>query len=136
MEVTRDIVVDLLPLYRSGEASRDTRAAVEEYLQRDPSLGRLADAGEDESAVASAPSLADDIERSAVERTRRRLRARSWTLAIALLCTLLPFSFGIGSGFNFVMFRDVPWSRALWAVAVVLWIWYVRLHRGARTAGF
>jgi anti-sigma factor RsiW len=38
MKITRDIVLDLLPLYLAGEASADTRALVEEYVQTDPEL--------------------------------------------------------------------------------------------------
>jgi hypothetical protein len=41
MEITRSVILDLLPLYQSGEASADTRAIVEEYLRRDPTLQRL-----------------------------------------------------------------------------------------------
>lgn len=130
--MTRNVVVDLLPLYHSGEASADTRAIVEDYLRRDPSLRRLAEADD----AAEAPVPANDPERAAVERTRRLLRLRSWTMAFAILCTLLPLSFAHLDGrLTFFMFRDVPWSRALWALAALLWVFYVRLHRGARTAG-
>ena len=41
MQVTRDIVIDLMPLYQSGEASADTRAAIEEFLRHEPGLKRL-----------------------------------------------------------------------------------------------
>jgi hypothetical protein len=133
MQVTRDVVVDLLPLYNSGEASHDTRVLVEEYLRRDPSLRRLVDRSEAEEAV---PAPASDAERIALEKTRGLLRRRQWVMAFALLCTLLPLTFvHLDSGFTFVMFSDMPWSRGLWVVAVMLWVWYARLHRGARSAG-
>jgi anti-sigma factor RsiW len=38
VEITRNIIEDLLPLYLAGEASPETRALVEEFLARDPSL--------------------------------------------------------------------------------------------------
>jgi hypothetical protein len=133
MQVTRNVIVDLMPLYNSGEASHDTRALVEDYLRRDPALRQLVDASE-AGEVPPAPS--SNAERIALEKTRRLLRRRQWVMAFALLCTLLPLSFGdLGGGFTFVMFRDMPWSRALWPVAVVLWFWYARLHRGTRSAG-
>ena len=131
MEITRDIVIDLLPLYESGEASPDTRAAVEEFLRHDPSLKTMS-----MEAVAAPPAPADNAERTAVERTRQRLRRRSWTFAIALFCTLLPLSFGqLEDGISFVMFRDVPWSRALWLPAAGLWLHHFYLGRHGRTAG-
>jgi predicted anti-sigma-YlaC factor YlaD len=42
MEVTRDVIRDLLPLYLAGEASADTQVLVKEYLEHDPDLAQLA----------------------------------------------------------------------------------------------
>ena len=36
MNVTKDIINDLIPLYVANECSADTRALVDEYLQRNP----------------------------------------------------------------------------------------------------
>jgi len=41
-EITRNVILDLLPLYLSGEVSEDTRALVENYLESDPQLANLA----------------------------------------------------------------------------------------------
>ena len=38
MEITRDIILDLLPLYLADEVSADTRSLVESYLESDPEL--------------------------------------------------------------------------------------------------
>ncbi len=54
MEITRNVILDLLPLYLADEVSADTRILVEEYLQTDPQLAKLAQ----ESA---AMELAEDI---------------------------------------------------------------------------
>lgn len=42
MEITRKVIVDLLPLYLSDEASDDTNALVREYLETDPELAEMA----------------------------------------------------------------------------------------------
>jgi hypothetical protein len=42
MEVTRNVILDLLPLYLAGEASADTVALVENYLEADPELAKIA----------------------------------------------------------------------------------------------
>jgi phage tail protein X len=42
MEVTRNVILDLLPLYLAGEVSADTTALVENYLKADPGLAQLA----------------------------------------------------------------------------------------------
>ena len=43
MEITRNVILDLLPLYLAGEASEDTRILVRKYLQTDPQLAELAE---------------------------------------------------------------------------------------------
>ncbi len=40
MNVTREVILDLLPVYLSGEASPATRALVEEFLQQDAQLAQ------------------------------------------------------------------------------------------------
>ena len=42
MEVTRNVILDLLPLYLAGEVSADTAALVEEYLKTDTALAKMA----------------------------------------------------------------------------------------------
>jgi hypothetical protein len=42
MEITREVILDLLPLYLAGEVSADTRALIEKYLETDPALAKLA----------------------------------------------------------------------------------------------
>lgn len=41
-EVTKDVILDLLPLYLAGEVSDDTAALVKEYLEADPELAETA----------------------------------------------------------------------------------------------
>jgi anti-sigma factor RsiW len=138
MEVTREIVIDLLPLYESGEASADTRAAVEQFLRHDPALARLHHQVEDdranggtEDAVAGAT-----LERQAVERTRAVIRRRGWTLALAVFFSLTPFTFAFSQGHvTFFMFRDEPGTRLFLVAAVWLWVQYVLITRRLRTAG-
>ena len=42
MEISRNIILDLLPLYITDEASPETRALVEQYLDNDPELATIA----------------------------------------------------------------------------------------------
>ena len=41
-KITRNIIVDLMPLYLAGEASEDTMALVKEYLETDKELATMA----------------------------------------------------------------------------------------------
>ena len=132
MQVTRDIVIDLLPLYQSGEASRDSRAAIEEFLRQDPSLAQMAT----QDAGAIPATDASELERRTITQTRAAIRRRSWILAVAILFSLLPFSFAFRGGqVTFFMLRDQPESALFLVVAAVLWLQYARMTRGLRTAG-
>ena len=42
MEITKNVILDLLPLYMADEVSADTRALIEEYLETDPELAEIA----------------------------------------------------------------------------------------------
>lgn len=41
-ELTRDVILDLLPLYLAGEVSEDTTALIKEYLEAHPELAETA----------------------------------------------------------------------------------------------
>ena len=41
MEATRNVILDLLPLYLAGEASVDTAALVRNYLESNPELAEM-----------------------------------------------------------------------------------------------
>jgi hypothetical protein len=133
MEVTPDIVIDLLPLYQSGEASKDTRAAIDEFLRKDPSLAHMA--SQDAGTILPATG-ASELERRTISQTRAAIRRRSRILAMAILFTLLPFAFGFRDGqVTFFMLRDQPQSALFLVGAVVFWFQYARMTRSLRTAG-
>ncbi len=83
MKPTRNVIVDLWPLYASGEASPDTRALVEAFIAEDRAFGeRLR---EQEGARLAPPPLAlpQDHERTTLLRIQRR-RARQSMLVNSL----------------------------------------------------
>ena len=41
-EVTKDVILDLLPLYLAGEVSAETAALVKKHLESDPELAETA----------------------------------------------------------------------------------------------
>lgn len=86
MKPTRDVVVDLWPLYASGEASPDTRALVEAFIGEDREFGdRLR---REEVIALTPPSLAlpKDHERTTLLRVQRRRARQSMIVnSLALL---------------------------------------------------
>lgn len=138
MNVTRQIVKDLLPLYVSGEASPDSRALVESFLRDDQELSRLADAlrAEELSPARGAPAP-PDVGRAALLRTKGLLRRRTWLLALAIFFSGLPLSCVVDdSGLRFLLLRDAPAAGAAsLVVAAALWIAFGVTARRLRVTG-
>lgn len=93
MEITRNIILDLLPLYLADEVSADTRALVEKFLETDPELANVAK----ESATKALPEdipipLAEDDQMEAYREAKRLLFQRTviWAglIAFAILTCL------------------------------------------------
>jgi anti-sigma factor RsiW len=137
MNLTREIVKDLLPLYVADEASADTRAAVEAWLGRDAEIARLAEALRSDTGAAPASSATPAAGRAALATTKTLLRRRTWLLALALAFTGLPLSFAFdSSGVRFLMLRDAPLaSLAFLAVAAALWLAFAAVARRLRVTG-
>lgn len=136
MEVTRDVIGDLLPLYLGGEVSADTKALVEHYLGQDPELAQAVAAAK-ALKLPPTPGPAPGAEKAALDETRRLLKTRSSTMATAVLFTALPFAFTFdGSGITFLLIRDQPVVGAAWLfTAAVLWGWHAHVRRRLRVSG-
>jgi hypothetical protein len=92
MNVTRQVISDLWPLYVAGEASVDTRALIESFLATDPPFAAtLRDSAEAGRSIPSAPALDPDHELKTLSLTRRRLRGYLWLLQLAMVFTMLSF---------------------------------------------
>jgi hypothetical protein len=133
MKLQREVIVDLLPAYFSGEASAATRALVEEYFRENPDFEKSARTagGALESLKVSSSSIDPEKEKLALERARLMVETRSTFLWMAILFTLLPGLFHV---------RDHRIIWVLWegsavrgivlsATAIFLWLMYFQARR-------
>ena len=122
MTLHQNIVLDLLPLVRSGQASAESRQAVERHLDEHPELARYA-------ALLPTPDPA--LELAALRRTRKRLTRAAWQMGVAIFFTLLPLSFIVDEhGFR-LMFAQFPAVMfGCWMLAAGLWVdYFLRARR-------
>lgn len=129
MNVTRNIIVDLLPVYAAGESHPDTSRLVEEWLASDASLARDAAAlrdVDDTLRSANVPPRAGH-EVLALRRTRLALRLRSTLLGLAIFFTLYPFAFYYdGNEVHWVVLRNLGLTVTILAGAVAAWLgWFL-----------
>ena len=135
MNVTREVVTDLLPIYLSGEASGDTKALVEDYFRQDPDFERIARsvATPLETLRAAAPIAASpERKKRDLESVLWGLRRRTWLFGVGLFLTLSPLSFDFTHGHIVsLILRQAPWHAAFdWSLAAVLWfVYFARIPR-------
>jgi len=130
MNIDQDIIVDLLPLYFSQEASAATRAVVEAYFAEHPEFAAaMRTAQHQPPQIPAAPRA--DSGALAMTRLRQLLRWRAGLQAIAIGFSLAPFSFIFGDGrLSWIMLRDAPGSAAAYAAAaIVAWAAFIVLNR-------
>lgn len=137
MYVSREVILDLLPLYSAGEASQESRALVEEYLSIDESLREEVDRSEllkPEELPPLAPSLPADAELRTLKRTQHLLAWQRRLYALAVTFSVLCVG-GVGwvddKGFRFEFFLSAypQYFRPCIGLAVSCWIYYFFLRR-------
>ena len=117
MTVTRDVILDLLPLYFAGDVSADTKTLVDEFLRTDPDFARMSQRFNTLLERHDAPSAPAAAERRTFERTRMLVRYRNQSIGLAAAFSLAPFVFTFGSrGIEFVLMRDKPVIAIAWAL--------------------
>ncbi len=126
MNVTQELVTDLLPIYFSGEASGDTKVLVEDYFREHRDFERIArNAATPLETLRAAPPIpaSPEKEKRDLESVLWGLRRRKWLFGVSLFLTLAPlFSHGHIAPLNI---RDAPWHAAFdWSLATVLWFLY------------
>lgn len=136
MNLSRDVLRDLIALVEAGEASADTRALVAERLAADPELAREVERARN-TVLPPTPPPPPSAEKRSLDATRKLLKERTSTLAVAVLFTLLPLSFKVSDGeLVFLLFRDAPKiAAAWWLTAAVMWVVHWRIRYRLRVSG-
>ena len=128
MNVTREVINDLWPVYAAGEARPDTRALVEAFLQQDPEFARLLQGrGEEALLRQNPPAPSPDREAQALRRTKRLLHGWDWLLFLAMLFTCFAFGRIVAdtwwdvSPVNFIVVATI--AGAFWIAFFTRLVW-------------
>ena len=136
MNISRDVVKDLIAVYLAGDASADSRTLVESYLKTDPELAKDVEAAGG-ATLGLPPTRTPTAEKQTLEATQQQIKARTSTLAVASIFTVLPLTFAFhGKTITFLLIRDAPViGIAWWVTAAIMWIWHVMIRRRLRVSG-
>ncbi len=89
MKITRDVVLDLLPLYLADEVSEDTRALVEECLETDVELAAIVKRSSTTLPGDIPTPLTKEGKMEAYVKAKRLMLLRTVVLAVTFSFTLL-----------------------------------------------
>jgi len=133
MKLEREVIIDLLPVYFSGEASPATRALVEEYFRQNPEFaGTARGTGGALDALKLPPvTIDDEREKAALERSRDALQSRTSFFWIAVCYSVLLLLFKVRDHRPvFIMFEEKPTVGVIFAsLAVFFWFGYFRMRK-------
>jgi len=93
MEITKNVILDLLPLYLADEVSEDTRTLIENYLDSDEELAALVE----QSAAMELPEdipvlLTDEDKIKTFKKTR-------WLLVLTIIILSILIALFLGATF-------------------------------------
>lgn len=143
MNVTREVILDLIPIYLAGEACPATRALIDEYLRQDAELAqRVRTLSVNSLAAAKQPPLSSDVEVRSLRRARALIAWQKWLFGLGITFTALSlsnetsFDGGRLREFHFLI-RDYPAQfGAFVALALICWVSYYIIRRRLRVVSF
>ncbi len=84
IEITRDVVSDLWPLYRAGEASRDSKVLVDRFLAEDSDFAATLHKSGELGAAMPPFRLSPEAERRLLDDARARARNKLTVVGVGI----------------------------------------------------
>lgn len=123
MNISSDVIEDLLPLYQEGELSEASRQLVEEYLAENPE--RAASLSAAEAVHVPKIDVPPDIETKSLDRTTRLLEQKNVAGLVAFA-----LSYAQMSDQPYVLYKKYPWAAAVLLLASLgLWIRFLLISK-------
>ncbi|HTS60680.1 MAG TPA: hypothetical protein VMH28_01580 [Candidatus Acidoferrales bacterium] len=138
MNITPNVIHDLLPAYLAGEASADTVALVEEFLRLDPDFARTVEALRANPLPEVSAGLRPTHEKETLNMTKQLLRWRGVLMGFAIFLTMLPMSFRFANGrITWTFLEEAPpqETAAVCLAALVCWAGFLYVRRRLRSTG-
>ena len=132
MNITKDVIADLWPLYADGTASADSRVLVEEYLREHPEWSSKLRDATNFATWPSGPAIAPDQEAKVLNRIKKRVNFVRALLLLAMMFTAQAFG---------RIVADTSWDRSprvfivMSVFAAVFWTWWAFANGRVRRLG-
>lgn len=126
MKITRDVILDLLPLYLANEVSSDTRILIEQYLSDDLALAKLVEQSTRQQWDSDVPvPLNKEDEMKSFEKTKQLLTQQRILMGFAIFSTLMLVAVRGGDDGNGIrwLWHDLP--EVGWLILFVSFVFWV-----------
>lgn len=125
MKVTRNVILDLLPLVLADEAHEDTKALVHAYLASDPKMAALAEQAKNAPKPPEIPiPLTPEDEMKSLEKTKHIMFQHNVFLFVAILFI---FMFAVSM---VALLDEAPYAPPIFLViSGVFWYVYYRARK-------
>ena len=129
MNITRDVILDLLPLYLADEVSEDTRALVEAFLATDAKLAVLVEQAAIEKLPEEIPvPLSKEIEMKTFEKTKQLMRQQKILMGLSIFTSLMFIAFrGDSEGVRWLWADSPEVGWPLFVVTTIFWTAYLNI---------
>jgi len=137
MKITRDVIIDLLPLYFSGEASTDTKDLVNTYFNQNPDFAKEAKKSSEKIITNDIPTnLTKEDEMESLNKTKKRIKLQSFLIGFAIFFTIAPFSFAHMDDKLYVLLLDSPMTALIYgSIGILFWISYFIARNKTQVTG-
>jgi hypothetical protein len=133
MNVTKNVICDLFPLYVANECSVESRDLVDEYLRKNPGQADELRRIMSTSVPNTAPPAGALDEVRSLREARRRVRRQSWLMGLAIFFSLVPFSFLATSERTYWLLTEYPRTALIYgALGIGCWVAYAMLRRKSK----
>lgn len=97
-DITRNVISDLWPLYKSGEASADSKRIIEAFLSEDRDFRTVLEESERIQKGLPDMALSPDAELQLIALARQRIRTVAWLVGSAIAAfVFVSMSFVLGA---------------------------------------
>jgi len=140
MQISRDVILDLLTLYQVNEASEDTKILIKTWLAEHPEDADRFKRSQSLILPETLPPTKGNHEMTALAKTKFYLRMRTFLFASAIFMSCMPFAFGDTSfddveGIHWLWLNNPTIAVAFATLAITLWIAYFILSKKLKVTG-
>lgn len=122
MQITRDLIEDLIPIYLSGDASEGSKKVIDQFMKENPNLNYLLDV--DDIVLPEIHPIKPENEMQTLKKIKALSLVKSLFIGLGLFFSLSIFVFTFSSedGIKWLMLGDNEITMVYASFALICWL--------------